>query len=88
MKGCVKELKELLLSSLSTKEYMENEDIKEEDNKIKAQLPSLLFKEEVIKRAIIDKEDDEIEIGFRVLGIFSVVNDVELGKTCVGAKDE
>lgn len=43
---------------------MKRKVIEEEDNKIDAQLPSLLFEEEVVKKVAIEEEKDEIEVGF------------------------
>lgn len=39
-----------------------------------------MSQEEVVKKAMIDEEDDEIEARFEVLGAFSTVDDVEFSK--------
>lgn len=39
-----------------------------------------MSQEEVVKKAMIDEEDDEIEARFEVLGAFSAADDVEFSK--------
>lgn len=61
------------------KEIMKREVIEEKDEELKAQPPFLLSEEEVVKRKTI-KKDNEIEVGFEVLGIFQMVDDAEFGQ--------
>lgn len=62
------------------KEIVKWEVIQAEDNEIRAWFSSLLFEEKVVKRAMIDKEDDKIEVDFGIPGAFMEVDDVEFDK--------
>lgn len=69
MKGCLKEWKEIMKWGVI-----------EGNAEIKAQLPSPLFEEKVAKRVKIDVEDNDIEVEFRNVGAFLVVDDVKFSK--------